>query len=574
MGNARETIIMVDDDITSLIVGKNALSKNHTIFTAPSGNKLFQILEKVNPALILLDIEMPDLDGYEVIKILKANTQTSRIPVIFLTAKIDPESEVKGLNLGAVDYITKPFSEELLIKRVDLHIQFEKQKIELLNYSHDLEGEINKKTKAVYELQDAILKTVAELVECRDSVTGGHIERTQRYLSLLVNFMLEHNIYTDELSKWDLDLLITSSQLHDVGKISIKDDILMKPGELTGEEFEEMKKHTVFGVNIIKKIEKNTTENEFLEYAAILAGSHHEKWDGSGYPLGLKGHDIPLHGRLMAIVDVYDALTNDRPYKKAFTHEEALEIIRSGIGKHFDPLIDEVFLTHEKEFKEVALDKNKFNTNIKPQYIDNLSSTLKVMTNIMDSRIGTESSHTENVQNYLKIFVNALLTHEHYKYEVAVWDTEHFLMSAQLHDIGKIAISDSVLNMTGQLSDEEHEDVKNHANLGVKIIQKIKETVDDESLLHHAEALAGSHHEKWDGTGYPLGLKGKGIPLQGRILAIIDVYESLVNDHPQRDRKTHIEAVEIIKNGSGAQFDPGLVEVFLENEKSFEEALR
>ncbi|MCL1939808.1 MAG: HD domain-containing protein [Desulfovibrionaceae bacterium] len=570
MESSRETVIMVDDDITNLTFGKNNLSGSYNVFTAPSGKKMFMLLEKVAPALILLDIEMPEEDGYAVIKKLKASKHTAHIPVIFLTAKIDPESEVKGLNLGAVDYITKPFSPELLNKRVELHILFEKQKQDLLKYSRSLESEVNKKTRTVFELQNAILKTVAELVECRDSVTGGHIERTQHYLSLLVDFLLEHNIYSEELLSWDINLFLMSSQLHDVGKISIKDDILLKQGKLTDEEFEEMKKHAALGVDIIKRIEENTTENEFLHFAEAVAGTHHEKWNGTGYPYGLKGRDIPLQGRLMAIVDVYDALTNDRPYKKAFTHEEAIDIIRNGKGTHFDPLIAEVFLAHEKEFNcgtAEAMSGGGAHARLKSS--GNLHTTMKMVANIagiMDIRSGTENGH---MQEYLKIFINALLQHEQFKDEIAAWDMELFLMSAHLHDVGKIAVADKILNKAGKLTSEEYEDVKGHANFGVKIIHQIRENVDNGSLLHHAEALAGSHHEKWDGTGYPQGLKGTGIPLQGRIMAIVDVYEALVNDRPHRGSHSHQEAVNTIKSLSGTHFDPDLVAVFLDCEKAF-----
>jgi len=353
MKSRKEIIIIVDDNITNLTVAKNNLINKYDVFAVPSGRKLFKLLEKVTPSLILLNIEMSEMNGYEIIKILKKSVKTTHIPVIFLRSKTDPESEIKGLSYGACDYVTKPFSQELLIKRIDLHILSEKQKKELLNYNLHLEEEVSKKTKNVFELENAILKIVAELVECRDRITGGHIDRTQNYLSMLVDFLLEHHVYTEELNLWDTNLFIMSSQLHDVGKISIKDDILMKPGNLTNEEFEEMKKHTIYGMEIIRGIEINTTENAFLKYAEILAGSHHEKWNGSGYPYGLKGSEIPLHGRLMAIVDVYDALTNDRPYKKAFTHWAAIEVIKNGVGTHFDPLIGEVFLMHEKEFEKV-----------------------------------------------------------------------------------------------------------------------------------------------------------------------------------------------------------------------------
>jgi len=387
LNTEREIIVMVDDDITNLNVARNNLAGRYGIVTVPSGEKLFKLLGNISPSLILLDVEMQDMNGYQVIKKLKEDKQTADIPVIFLTARIDPKSEIEGLDLGAVDYITKPFSRELLIKRIDLHILIEKQKQELLQYSHSLESEVDKKTKTVLELQNAIIKIIAELVECRDNITGGHIERTQHYIRLLVDFLLEQDIYTNEISAWDIDLFVMSSQLHDVGKITVRDGILLKPGKLTEEEFNEMKNHTVSGVDIIRRIEENTTESEFLAYAAAFAGSHHEQWNGSGYPYGLSGSNIPLQGRLMALADVYDALTNDRPYKKAFSHEKAVGIIRESRGTHFDPLIADVFLKHEKDFKKAGAIKR--NPEVKTGEIQpalgNIVSNILTPENIQNS---------------------------------------------------------------------------------------------------------------------------------------------------------------------------------------------
>ena len=354
MGISRKLIVVVDDDRTNLSSARSALTDMYDVFTVSSGAKLFSVIEKSMPDLILLDIEMPEMSGYEIIKILKASKRTANIPVIFLSALSDDDSAVEGLDLGAVDYIFKPFSRKLLLKRLQGHLLIEDQKRELKRYANNLEGMVAQKTKIVFELQNTILKTVAELVERRDDITGGHIERTQNYLKMLVEFLLINGVYRDELSAWDADLLVMSSQLHDVGKISIRDEILMKPGQLTAEEFEEMKKHAVSGADIIRSIEETTTEKDFLKHAELLAESHHEKWDGTGYPYGLKYYEIPLQGRLMAIVDVYDAITNKRLYKQAYTHEEAVRIIKEGAGEHFDPHIAEIFLKYEKDFKRVG----------------------------------------------------------------------------------------------------------------------------------------------------------------------------------------------------------------------------
>jgi Response regulator containing a CheY-like receiver domain and an HD-GYP domain len=565
MDSKRETIIIVDDVITNLTVGVNSLDAVYDVFTAPSGPKLFAVLKKVTPDLILLDIEMPEMDGYEVIQILKGSDKTSNIPVIFLTSKIDPISEVKGLDLGAVDYITKPFSRELLLKRVGLHLLLERQKRELLTYSRGLESEVSKKTKAVVELQNAILMTVAELVECRDSVTGGHIERTQRYLGLLINLAFDNGIYTDELKQWNIGLVVMSSQLHDVGKVSIKDDILLKQEKLTHEEFAEIKKHAEIGAAIIRRIESNTSENAFLKHAEVFAESHHEKWDGTGYPNGIKGEEIPLEGRLMAIVDVYDALTNDRPYKKAYTHEEAVNIIRDGRGSHFDPLLCDVFLRNHFTFQLVNLHAPSDVVSY-----DELRSMVKMVANIMDLRSVSKNGRTDAIQHYLKIFIAALLENERYGDEVSSWDIELLLLSAQLHDVGQMGVNDKILSKSGALTEDEYEAIKLHTEYGMNVMNQIKNSVTNSSMLYHAEVIASSHHEKWDGTGYPNKLKGKAIPLQGRIMTIVDVYEALVNDRPHRTRKAHHEAIEIIKNLSGTHFDPELVTVFVGCEHALE----
>lgn len=354
MSDAKKMIFLVDDNPTNLTIGRNALIGDYNVITIPSGEKMLKMLEKSSPDLILLDVEMPEMNGYEAIKVLKSNVKTASIPVIFLTAKVDINSELEGLSLGALDYITKPFSPPLLLKRIEVHLLVEEQKKQLQSFNDNLMSLVEKKTRTVITLQNAILKTVAELVECRDDITGAHIERTQNYLKVLAEEAVKENVYRDEIESWDMDVFLQSAQLHDVGKITIKDGILAKPGRLTMDEFEEMKAHTTFGVRIIEKISKSAVEDAFLYHAKILAGTHHEKWDGSGYPLGLTGEAIPLQGRLMAIADVYDALISERHYKKAFSHEEAVQIISAGRGAHFDPSLVDVFLNIADEFRNIA----------------------------------------------------------------------------------------------------------------------------------------------------------------------------------------------------------------------------
>jgi putative two-component system response regulator len=206
-----------------------------------------------------------------------------------------------------------------------------------------LEEKVRQRTEQIVNLQDAVLSTVADLVEFRDDVTGGHIIRTQKYLQLLVDELLEENLYAEETSVWNMDYLVPSAQLHDVGKIAISDSILNKPGKLDPEEFEIMKTHAAIGVTIIQRIEENAEKHDFMKHARLIAGGHHEKWDGTGYPLGARGKEIPLEARLMAVADVYDALLSVRPYKQPLSPVEAKQIIQNGRGTQFDPVLVDVF---------------------------------------------------------------------------------------------------------------------------------------------------------------------------------------------------------------------------------------
>jgi putative two-component system response regulator len=357
MGIGKKTIFLVDDDVTNLEIGSNTLNHLYAIFTMNSGAKLLKMLEKYTPDLILLDIEMPELNGFETIEILKSKKETKNIPVIFLTAQSNMESELQGLSLGAIDYIIKPFSPPLLLKRIEIHLLVESQKKLLVNFNENLQIMVEERTRTVVELKNAFLRTMAELVEYRDDTTGEHIGRTESYMKLLLDSVQENSKYKDEVLSWDKRLVLQSAQLHDIGKIAIKDRILLKAEKLTGEEFEEIKLHVKFGETVIDKIKKHTTERAFLDQAKILIATHHEKWDGSGYPRGLAGEEIPLQGRMMAIADVYDALTSDRPYKKAYTHEEAVDIIARDKGKHFDPTLIDVFIDIADQFKKVAIQR-------------------------------------------------------------------------------------------------------------------------------------------------------------------------------------------------------------------------
>ncbi|MCL2801660.1 MAG: response regulator [Treponema sp.] len=359
MSTKKPLIMMVDDNPANLRIGKNVLAKKYTVATAPSAEKLFSLLGNNIPDLILMDVEMPGMDGYEAVKILKSKVNTKNIPVIFLTAHTESDAEITALSLGAIDFITKPIQPALLLKRIEVHLLVEEQKktleqqaAELKYFNDNLQKMVDEKTQNILQLQNALLKTMAELVEYRDDITGRHIERTQRGLRLLLDEIVKSGIYKEETSNWDIEVLVQSSQLHDVGKIFISDNILRKPGKLNFDEYEDMKVHTHVGKQIMEKVEILAMESEFLKYAKIFAASHHEWWDGTGYPNNLKGTSIPLLGRVMSVADVYDALVSVRPYKKAYSHEEAVELIRKGSGTQFDPALVKIFLKISDQFKD------------------------------------------------------------------------------------------------------------------------------------------------------------------------------------------------------------------------------
>jgi putative two-component system response regulator len=332
-------IFAVDDSDTNLSMAEKALEDQYDVMTMPSAAKMFRPLEKITPDLILLDIEMPEMSGFEALQLLKANEQWADIPVMFLTGRTDAVVEVHGFELGAVDFVAKPFSAPVLQNRIKTHL--------------DIDRIIRERTAQLYRLQNAIVSVLADMVENRDKGTGGHIERTSIYIRRLIDAMKSCGVYACELRGWDVEKMISSARMHDLGKISITDIIVNKPDRLTKEEFEIMKTHAAEGERIIDEIIARTGEGEFLYNAKLFAGYHHERWDGTGYPRGIKGTEIPLQGRIMAIVDVYDALVSERPYKGAYTHDEAVKIIMENAGTHYDPKIAGVFFEVKDRFKKV-----------------------------------------------------------------------------------------------------------------------------------------------------------------------------------------------------------------------------
>jgi putative two-component system response regulator len=334
-----KTIFTVDDSDTNLSIVKRALEKHYRVLTMASAVKMFALLEKITPDLILLDIEMPEMDGSEALKILKSNPLYMDIPVIFLTSYTDEEIEASGFELGVVDFVTKPFSIPVLLNRIKTHL--------------DIDELIRERTARISRLQNGIVTVLADVVEERDKETGGHNDRTAMYVKILIDGMIKKGVYADEMREWDLEKVVSSARLHDMGKIHIIDAILNKPGKLTDDEYEQIKVHTTEGARIIDRMVKHIGEDEFLHNAKLFAEFHHERWDGKGYPHGLKEEEIPLHGRILAIVDVYDAIVSKRSYKAPATDEEAAAIIVAAAGKQFDPKIVEVFLEVKDQIKAV-----------------------------------------------------------------------------------------------------------------------------------------------------------------------------------------------------------------------------
>lgn len=326
----KKKILMVDDvDLNHKVAGA-VLEDTYELYTALSAEDAFGILEDVTPDLILLDIIMPGMDGYGMLKILKEDPRYKNIPVIFLTADSRPETEVEGFNCGIVDFITKPFVPIVMKKRIETQIA-------LAEYERGLEAAVAAKLKEIEGMYDLMAVSFAGLVESRDGVTGGHLKRTSLYYSVFIEHLTTIPKYKEQLTDSTIKKACRAAPLHDVGKIAVADAVLCKAGALSDEEFRQMKMHSIIGGEIFKFIRERIPDREFALIAEQIARYHHEKWNGKGYPEGLKGEEIPLVARIMSIVDVYDALTSERPYKKPFTHKKSMTMIAAKSGLDFDP---------------------------------------------------------------------------------------------------------------------------------------------------------------------------------------------------------------------------------------------
>jgi putative two-component system response regulator len=353
---AKPTVMVVDDTPDNLSLMNLLLKDHYSVRIANSGERGLKLAATGNPPdLILLDIMMPGMDGYEVCQRLKADPRMRDIPVIFLTAKSEADDEKKGLELGAIDYITKPISPAIVLARVKTHLALKASADFLRDKNEYLEAEVGKRTCEVEAIQNVTILAMASLAETRDSDTGNHIRRTQHYVKALAEKLQAHPRFSRYLTTHNITMLYKSAPLHDIGKVGIPDRILLKPGRFEPDEFEIMKKHAALGRDAIESAEKSLGTNvEFLSMAKEIAMSHHEKWDGSGYPEGLSGDDIPIPARLMAVADVYDALISRRIYKEGMPHEKATAIILESKGLQFDPDIVDAFIEIQDQFKAIA----------------------------------------------------------------------------------------------------------------------------------------------------------------------------------------------------------------------------
>lgn len=367
-GQPAQTVLIVDDTPQNLTVLGDLLQPLYRVRAANSGERALHVAHsQPRPDLILLDVMMPGMNGHEVLLRLRADAATHDIPVIFITAMSGSEDEEHGLELGAVDYITKPFHPAVVLARVKTHLELKHARDRLEDQNHWLEVEVARRLHENLLIQDLSVRALACLAEARDNETGHHIVRTQKYVELLAHHLKQRPRFAQALADKRLDMVVRAAPLHDIGKVGVPDAILLKPGRLTADEFEKMKEHAAIGAQAIRRAMTQALEAAgphsapqavgafaFLEVAKEISLHHHERWDGTGYPLGLAGEAIPVAARLMALADVYDALVTARVYKPALSCEEAAQIIQAGRGTHFDPEVVDAFVQLSDHFAQIA----------------------------------------------------------------------------------------------------------------------------------------------------------------------------------------------------------------------------
>lgn len=350
------TVLVVDDTPANLTLLAQVLKPDFRVQLAVSGAKALELCRRQPPDLIVLDVMMPEMDGYEVCRRLKADPATRRVPVIFLTALTRPEDESAGFEAGGADFIHKPFNPATVRARVRTHLQLKLAEDQLLRHNAALSSELDARRREVERLRDTTLFVMVGLAEFRDADTGNHIQRTQEYVRTLARWIAAQPDGPADLTEYAIDELAKAAPLHDIGKVAIPDGILLKPGKLSADEWRVMKTHAEQGADLLQRAVDRLGDDAglMLTYGRQIARHHHEKWDGSGYPDGLAGEAIPLAARLMAVADVYDALISARPYKTAMAHDEALAFIRAGSGSHFDPRVVQALEACLDEVRAIA----------------------------------------------------------------------------------------------------------------------------------------------------------------------------------------------------------------------------
>jgi putative two-component system response regulator len=349
------TVLVVDDAPANLSLLAGLLQNDHRVKLAASGAKALELVQRAAPDLILLDVVMPDMDGYEVCQRLKADPATRAIPVLFLTAMTQTEDEARGFQVGAADFIQKPINPVVLQARVSTHLRIKAYQDELRARNATLQDELLQRLQQVDQLREATLHVMISFAEFRDEATGHHVRRTQEYVRTLATWFYEQGQHLHVLNPSSIDHIAKSAPLHDLGKVATPDHILLKPGRHTPEETVIMRQHAMAGWEMLRRAaDRMAGDADFLDHAMDIARHHHEKWDGSGYPDGLVGEQIPLSARLMAVADVYDALISARPYKPPMPHDKALQIIRDGSGQHFDPAVVDALEACLEEFQRIA----------------------------------------------------------------------------------------------------------------------------------------------------------------------------------------------------------------------------
>ena len=342
-------VMVVDDSPQILALLEDLLPyRGYEVLALPNGVLALEAALKSPPDLILLDVNMPEMDGFQFCEQIKQKNKLREIPVIFMSGLNSTKDKVRGLNLGGVDYITKPFQPEEMLARIETHLNLYSLRNRL-----EIQKQVEDKIREISEAQSATIFALAKLAECRDEDTGTHLERVREFCRILAKKLAEDSPYMTSITEEFIECIQHAAPLHDIGKVAIPDNILLKPGKLSYEEMEKMKSHSVIGAENMQLVYNNYSGNAFIGMGIEIALYHHERFDGTGYPDGLVGRNIPLSARIVALADVYDALRSDRCYRKGFDHERAKSMILEESGSHFDPIIVRAFLGLEDEFRQI-----------------------------------------------------------------------------------------------------------------------------------------------------------------------------------------------------------------------------